>query len=170
MKKLGFFLLFISFLGFSQKRDSLVLKLPEKYHLTLKNNQENAQQIFREWIPENQNWENYDIIFSQSIIKDGEFVSIDYYRDYMVKLLQQSTIGFKYTELEREGDEMKGHLIFKCESDAIKNSDGKESQIYFLTKGKHFFFVNIVALKTSSLPKEFVDEWFKIYKQSNFVE
>ena len=75
MKKLGFFLLFISFLGFSQKRDSLVLKLPEKYHLTLKNNQENAQQIFREWIPENQNWENYDIIFTQSIIKDGEFVS-----------------------------------------------------------------------------------------------
>lgn len=170
MKIISLFLLFVSILGFSQKRDSLVLKFPEKYHLSLKNNQENAVQIFREWIPENQTWENYDIIFTQSIIKEGEFVSIDYYKDNMVKLLQQSTVGFKYTELDRKGDEMNGYLIFKSESESIKNSDGKESQIYFLTKGKHYFFVNIVALKTSSLPKEFVEEWLNIYKQSNFVE
>lgn len=170
MRKLSFFLILISILGFSQKKDSLVLKFPEKYHLVLKNNQENEKQIFREWIPEGQNWDNYDIIFTQSIIKDGDFVSINYYKDLLVNMLQQKTSGFKYTELERKGDEMTGHLIFKCESDAILGSDAKESQIYFLTKGKHSFFVNIVALKTSALPKDFVGEWFSIFKQSNFVE
>jgi hypothetical protein len=170
MKKLILFLLLIPILGFSQKRDSLVIKFPEKYHLTLKNNRENAQQIFREWIPENQTWENYDIIFTQSIIKEGEFVSLAYYKELLVNRLQQKTEGFKYTELEKKGDEMAGHLIFKCESDAILGSDAKESQIYFLTKGKHFFFVNIIALKTSSLPKDFVEEWFNIFKQSNFLE
>ena len=96
MKKLILFLLLIPILGFSQKRDSLVIKFPEKYHLTLKNNRENAQQIFREWIPENQTWENYDIIFTQSIIKEGEFVSLEYYKELLVNRLQQKTEGFKY--------------------------------------------------------------------------
>ena len=170
MKKLILFLLLIPILGFSQKRDSLVIKFPEKYHLLLKNNQENNQQLFREWIPEGQNWDNYDVIFTQSIIKEGEFVSINYYKELLVKMLQQKTAGFKYKELDKKGDDMAGRLIFKCESEFILGSDAKESQIYFLTKGKYSFFVNIIALKTSSLPKDFVEEWLTVFKQSNFLE
>lgn len=170
MKNLIVLGLFISVLGFSQERDSLVINFPEKYHLSLKNNQENSKQIFREWIPANQSWENYDIIFTQSILKDGEFVSINYYKDLLVKMLQEKTSGFKYTEISRTGDEMKGSLIFTCEADFFLGSNIKESQIYFLTKGKHFFFVNIVALKDSFLPKEFVKEWLDIYHKSHFVE
>lgn len=171
MKNLLFILFLIPFLGFSQKKDSLYVPFPEKYHLALKNNQQDDKQIFREWIPENQTWENYSIIVTSFVLKNGKNLPLDLYKNLTIKGLKEKTKGFKYTEIERYGDENNGgYLIFKSEAESYKDSNDKESQIYYLTKGKNDFFVYIVALKTNYLPEDFVKEWTNVYKKSKFIE
>lgn len=165
-----FILFFLPVLAFSQKRDSLVINFPQKYKLVLKNDQQDSRQILREWIPNGQNWENYDIIATMSVVKNANSVSIDQFKNLIVKGLKEKTKGFKYTELDKNDNAKDGYLIFKCESDSYKNSNDKESQIYFLIKGKSDLFANIIALKTDKFSDEFVEEWRKIFKESKFVE
>lgn len=155
---------------FSQKKDSLFINFPEKYHLVLKNNQENSVQVLREWIPNGQNWEDYDIIATTIVLKNGKNISLYKYRDLLVKDLKERTKGFKYTLLDENKDENNGYLIFKCEADSYKGTKDKESQIYYLVKGKNDLFGNIIALRTDKLPEEFVEEWRTIFKESKFVE
>lgn len=157
-------------LAFSQRKDSLIISFPQKYNLVLKNDQQDSRQILREWIPDGQNWENYDIIATMSVVKNASSVSIDQFKNLIVKGLKEKTKGLKYTELDKNEDPENGYMIFTCESDSYKNSNVKESQIYFLIKGKNDLFANIIALKTDRLPKEFVEEWRKIFKESKFVE
>lgn len=156
-------------LAFSQKRDSLIITFPQKYNLVLKGDQQDSKQILREWIPQGQTWDNYTIIATMSIIKDAS-VSIEQFKNLLVRGLQEKTKGFKYTELDRNEDSENGYLIFKCESDSYKNSNDKESQLYFMTKGKSDLFTNVVALKTDRLSDKFVEEWRTVFKESKFVE
>lgn len=165
-----FILFFLPLAAFSQKRDSLVINFPQKYNLVLKNNQQDSRKILREWIPNGQTWENYDIIATMLVLKNGKSVSVNKFKDLIVKGLKEKTKGFKYTELDRNEDSENGYLIFKCESDSYKDSKEKESQIYFLTIGKNDLFSNIIALKTDKFSDEFVEEWRKIFKESKFVE
>lgn len=151
---------------FSQASDSITIKFPAKYNLELKNNQKNDSQILKEWIPKKETFENYSIIATQLVIKNGVDIPFDLFKDKMIDDMKNKTINFKYTELQRADNS----LIFKCEADSYKDNNEKESQIYFLTKGKKNFIINIVALKQSSLSKEFTDEWLKVFNDSRSVE
>lgn len=159
-------LLLISIFTFSQKKDSLIINFPAKYELELKQNQQNSTQIYREWIPKNETFENYTIIATQIVIKSGREVPFDLFKDKMVEGMKSQTENFKYTELKRSD----ATLIFKCESDKYIENGEKESQIYHLVKGKNDFFVNIIALKKNALPKDFVDEWLNVFNESKFAE
>ncbi len=158
--------LLISVFVFAQKADSLLVVFPAKYNLELKGKQQNQLQEFSEYLPKNETFENYSIIATKLVIRNGKSIPLELFRDKVVEDTKKDTKNFKYTELKST----ENALIFKCESDYYIKGRDKESQIYFLTKGKNDFFINIVALKQSSLPKEFVDEWYKVYNESKFVE
>ena len=92
--------LLISVLVFSQKSDSLLVVFPAKYNLELKGKQQNQLQEFSEYIPKNETFENYSIIATQLIIRNGKSLPLELFRDKVVEDTKKDTKNFKYTELK----------------------------------------------------------------------
>lgn len=165
--KLSLLTLFISLFVSSQKRDSIIIPFPEKYELTLKHHQENEDIIFREWIPKKENFDNYSIIFTITTIKNASSVSLDLLKQSLLKDFNEKAVGAKFTEVERKLD----YIIFKNEVDYYKSAPkDKESQLYFLIKGKDDLFIISVALKKKKLPEKFINEWTEVFKNSKFYQ
>ncbi|WEK70846.1 MAG: hypothetical protein P0Y62_04655 [Candidatus Chryseobacterium colombiense] len=171
MKK---FLLFLS-ISFSlsvyaQKRDSLQFSLPEKYNLHLEEKQENDQMIMMEYIPKGQNWDNYDIIVTKLVTKNVASVPLQTFFDNIKKSTQAKTKNLKIKELARNKKDEREYILFTMEADSYKDSKTTESQIYYFTKGNNDVFMCIAAIKEKKLPEKFVEEWSKVFLQSQIIK
>jgi hypothetical protein len=171
MKK---FLLFLS-ISFSlslsaQKRDSLQFSLPEKYNLHLEEQQENDQMIMMEYIPKGQNWDNYDIIVTNLVTKNAASIPLQTFFDNHKKLSQSKTQNLRIKELSRNKKGEREYILFTMEADSYKDSNTTESQVYYLTKGDNDVFTCIAAIKEKNLPKKFVEEWSKVFLQSQIIK
>lgn len=56
------------------------------------------------------------------------------------------------------------------EADSYKDSKTTESQVYYYTKGDNDVFTCIAAIKEKNLPKKFVEEWSKVFLQSQIIK
>lgn len=159
-----------SFLS-AQKRDSIHIPFPEKYHLTLKYHQENETIDFKEWIPKTETFENYNIIATLVTTKGKHNLPIQSYKDILYKTFQERATGVKFTDLAKNKEGEREYLIFKSEVEAYKEKpDFQEAQIYFLTKGDNDFLVGIIALKKKKLPETFINEWVKVFQNSKLIK
>lgn len=171
MKK---FLLFLS-LSFSlsmyaQKRDSLQFSLPEKYNLHLEEKQENDEMIMMEYIPKGQNWDNYNIIVTKLVSKNMASVPLQTFFDNIKKGTQAKTKNLRIKELARNKKDEREYILFTMEADSYKDSKTTESQVYYYTKGDNDVFTCIAAIKEKNLPKKFVEEWSKVFLQSQIIK
>jgi len=171
MKKLLFSLSLVFYLSvFAQERDSLQFSLPEKYNLHLEEKQENDQMIMMEYIPKGQNWDNYDIIVTKLVSKNMASVPLQTFFDNHKKLSQSKTRNLRIKELSRNKKGEREYILFTMEADSYKDSNTTESQVYYLTKGNNDIFTCIAAIKEKNLPNKFVEEWSKVFLQSQIIK
>lgn len=160
----------ISAIFYSQKKDSLQFSLPEKYNLHLEEKQENDQMVMMEYIPKGQNWDNYDIIVTKIISKNLAKIPLQTFFDNSKKLLQSKTKNLRIKELSRNKKGEREYILFTAEADSYKDSETTESQIQYFTKGENDVFMCMAALKEKNLPKDFVEEWSKVFLQSQIIK
>lgn len=161
-------LIFSCFLS-AQKSDSLRLEFPKKYNLKLEAKQENSKMKMLEWIPKGKNWDNYDIIATMITLKDGAKIPLELLKQNQYKIAVEKTEGLKLTDLEKNKEGEREYILFKMEAKSYKNSPNTESQLFYFTKAENDLFICISALRTESLSKEFVDEWTKVFKESQII-
>lgn len=155
---------------YSQKRDSLQFSLPEKYNLHLEEKQENDQMIMMEYIPKGQNWDNYDIIITKLVSKNLAKIPLQTFFDNNKKLLQSKTKNLRIKELSRNKKGEREYILFTAEADSYTNSTTTESQIQYFVKGDNDVFMCLAAIKEKNLPKDFVEEWSKVFLQSQIIK
>ncbi|MDR6157508.1 hypothetical protein QF023_001024 [Chryseobacterium sp. SLBN-27] len=171
MKKLSI-LLMLSFSAIfhSQKKDSLQFPLPEKYNLHLEEKQENDKMVMMEYIPKGQNWDNYDIIVTKIVSKNMAQIPLQTFFENNKKLLKSKTKNLRIKELSRNKRGEREYILFTAEADSYIDSKTTESQIQYFTKGENDVFMCIAAIKEKNLPKEFVEEWSKVFLQSQIIK
>jgi len=171
MKK---FLLFLSISFslsiYSQKIDSLQFSLPEKYNLHLEEKQENDKMIMMEYIPKGQNWDNYDIIVTKVVTKNAASIPLQTFFDNIKKRVQSKTKNLRIKEVSRNKKGEREYILFTMEADSYKDSKTTESQVYYFAKGDNDVFMCIAAVKEKNLPKKFVEEWSKVFLQSQIIK
>ncbi|NML57162.1 hypothetical protein [Chryseobacterium cheonjiense] len=160
----------VSAIFYSQKKDSLQFSLPEKYNLHLEEKQENDQMIMMEYIPKGQNWDNYDIIVTKIVSKNLAKIPLQTFFDNNKKLLQSKTKNLRIKELSRNKNGEREYILFTAEADSYVDSQTTESQIQYYTKGENDVFMCIAAIKEKNLPKELVEEWSKVFLQSQIIK
>lgn len=168
------FLLLVAFsvsaVFYAQKRDSLQFSLPEKYNLHLEDKQQDDRMVMMEYIPKGQNWDNYDIIVTKLISKNLAQIPLQTFFDNSKKLLQSKTRNLRIKELARSKKGEREYILFTAEADSYKDSKDTESQIQYFTKGENDVFMCMAAIKDKNLPKDFVEEWSKIFLQSQIIK
>ena len=160
----------VSAIFYSQKKDSLQFSLPEKYNLHLEEKQENDQMIMMEYIPKGQNWDNYDIIVTKIVSKNLAKIPLQTFFDNNKKLLQSKTKNLRIKELSRNKNGEREYILFTAEADSYVDSQTTESQIQYYTKGENDVFMCIASIKEKNLPKELVEEWSKVFLQSQIIK
>ncbi|KQS92372.1 hypothetical protein ASG21_07985 [Chryseobacterium sp. Leaf394] len=170
-KKLSLLFFFsIFFWSSAQKTDSLQIDFPAKYKLKLANSKENMQMKVLEYIPENENWENYSIIITKLTMKNMAQVPLQTVFEYHKKMAEEKVENLTVTEISKNKEGEKEFKLFTMEADAYKDNSGTESQVYYFVKGDQDIIMCIAAIKQKKLPAEFVDEWSKIFLKSQFIK
>lgn len=170
-KKLLFLFLFSIFSWSSaQKTDSLQIDFPAKYKLKLSNYKENVELKVLEYIPENENWENYSIIVTKLTMKKMASVPIDMLFEYHKKMAEEKVNNLTIKEISKNKVGENEFKLFTMEADAYKDNSGTESQVYYVVKGDKDIIMCIAAIRKNTLPAEFVDEWSKIFLKSEFIK
>lgn len=165
-----FLTLSLSSVLYAQKRDSLQFSLPEKYNLHLEEKQENEKMILMEYIPKGQNWDNYSIIVTKLVSKNMAQVPLQTFFDNNKKLIRSKAKKTKVKELSRNTNGGREYILFTVEADSYEDSATTESQVYYFTKGINDVFMCIAAIKEKKLPQSFVDEWSKVFLQSQIIK
>jgi hypothetical protein len=60
--------------------------------------------------------------------------------------------------------------FFLLLKDSYTNSTTTESQIQYFVKGDNDVFMCLAAIKEKNLPKDFVEEWSKVFLQSQIIK
>ncbi|WP_312075837.1 hypothetical protein [Chryseobacterium sp.] len=170
-KKISFlFFLSLFFWSFAQKTDSLQIDFPAKYKLKLASSQQNMQIKMLEYIPENENWENYSIIVTKLIMKNTANIPLETVYQSHIKVAQEKTENLDIKEISRNKSGENEFILFTAESDGYKDSDIPESQVYYFVKGSKDIIMCIAAIKAKKLPSEFIDEWSNIFLKSRIIK
>ncbi|KQT18209.1 hypothetical protein ASG31_05630 [Chryseobacterium sp. Leaf404] len=154
----------------AQKTDSLQIDFPAEYKLKLANSKENMQMKVLEYIPENENWENYSIIVTKLTMKNTASLPVATLFEYHRKQAEEKVHHLTVTELSENKQTGKEYKLFTMEADAYKESKDAESQVYYFVKGDKDIILCIAAVKQKKLPAEFVDEWSEIFLKSKFIK
>lgn len=169
--KLSFLFFFsIFFWSSAQKTDSLQIDFPAKYKLKLANSKENMQMKVLEYIPENENWENYSVIITKLTMKNTASLPLQTLFDYHKKMAEEKVNNLTIKEISSNKDGEIEFKLFTMEADAYKDSSGTESQVYYFVKGDQDIILCIAAVKQKKLPAAFIDEWSKIFLKSQFIK
>lgn len=171
IKKLSLLFFFsIFFWSSAQKADSLQIDFPDKYKLKLANSKENMQMKVLEYIPENENWENYSIIITKLTMKNTASLPMQTLFDYHKKMAEEKVVNLKVTEISRNKEGEKEYKLFTMEADAYKDAAGTESQVYYFIKGNQDIILCIAAIKQKKLPAEFIEEWSNVFLKSRIIK
>jgi hypothetical protein len=170
MKKLLTITLFLilSNLGFSQ--ESLKIVWLEKYEWKLLSNQEDGSIHVIELIPGKENARNWTMLGQMLSIKGALNVPMEDAKNMMFEQTKANSPNTKLTVLEKNEEDEYPWILFKIENPKFKGDKKPESQLWYIRQGKTSLYVNFIAMKKKKLKKGFVQEWTKIFKESEIVE
>ena len=171
LKRLSVLFLACMFLwSAAQKTDSLQIDFPAKYKLKLSNSKENIEMKVLEYIPENENWENYSIIVTKLTMKNMASVPLQTLFEYHRKMAEEKVEHLTITEISKNSENGREFKLFTMEADAYRDHSVTESQVYYFVKGDKDIIMCIAAIRQKKLPAEFVGEWSNIFLKSQFIK
>lgn len=170
MKKLFLMTLFLSITNLIFSQESLKIIWLEKYEWKLLSNQENDNVHIIEIIPGKEEAENWTMLGQMMSIKGALNVPMDKAKDLMFEQTKTTSPKAKLTVIEKNEQDEYPWILFKIENPNFEGDKKPESQLWYIRQGKTSLYVNFIAKKKKKLKEEFVEEWSKVFKESEFVE
>ena len=171
MRKLLFIVTLVTstVFAFGQTQEMLKIVWAEEYKWKIGSNQENKSIHMIEIIPENETIDSWTVIGTMMSYKGVKIAKTD----QVVEIFRQSSLKASskatLTVLESNDTTKNIWVLFKVETPSFPNDPKPESQLYYAIQGEMTLYVNFIAIKEKKLPKDFVDKWSKIFKDSEFV-
>jgi hypothetical protein len=169
MKYLLFALVFLvlSIPAWSQSDN---LKIPWPTDWKIATNQKTRTQVMMEYIPKTEDIDHWSTIGTTNIFIGKAGVPIETTMNITFSGAQKTAINPVLTLIDKNAEGDHPWILFKIEAKGFKSDPHPESQLYYVVEGENDLFSNFVALKKSSLPKDFVDNWTAIFKSSQFTK
>jgi hypothetical protein len=157
----------LSIPGWSQ---SYSLKIPWPTDWKIATNQKTRTQVMMEYIPRTEDIDHWSTIGTTNIFIGKAGVPIEATMNITFSGAQKTAINPVLTLIDKNAEGDHPWILFKIEAEGFKSDPHPESQLYYVVEGENDLFSNFVALKKSSLPKDFVDNWTAIFKSSQFTK
>jgi hypothetical protein len=170
MKKLLAITLFLAISNLVLSQESLKIVWLEKYEWKLLSNQEDGNIHMIEIIPGKEEAEDWTMLGQMMSRKGALNVPMDKAKDLMFEQTKATSPNAKSTVLEKDEEDEYPWILFKIENPNFKGDKKPESQLWYIRQGKTALYVNFIAMKKKKLNDEFVEEWAKVFKESEIVE
>ena len=170
MKKLLAITLFLISSNLSFSQESLKIVWLEKYEWKLLSNQEDGSVHMIEIIPGKENEKNWTMLGQMLSIKGALNVPMEDAKNMMFEQTKVNSPNAKLTVLEKDEEDEYPWILFKIENPKFKGDKKPESQLWYIRQGKTSLYVNFIAKKKKKLKDDFVEEWSKVFKESEIVE
>lgn len=121
-----------------------------------------------EYLPKKESIDSWTILGTTMIYKGKAGVPIEAPMNIMFNGAKKNAINPTLTVIDKKVDGDNPWILFKIEAEGFTNDKTPESQLYYIIEGENDLYSNFVAIKKSSLPAEFVDQWTAIFKASQF--
>lgn len=171
MRKLLFIVTLVTstVFAFGQTQEMLKIVWAEEYKWKIGSNQENKSIHMIEIIPENETIDNWTVIGTMMSYKGVKIAKTDQVVEIFRQSSSKASSKATLTVLESNDTTKNIWVLFKVETPSFPNDPKPESQLYYAIQGEMTLYVNFIAIKEKKLPKDFVDKWSKIFKDSEFV-
>jgi len=159
---------FFSLISFGQ--ESLKIHWLEKYEWKVLSNQESESMHMIELIPGKEDGQNWTKLGQMLSIKGAKNIPMEEAQKMMFQQTKTTSPKAKLTFLEKDENDPYPWILFKIESPNFTDDKNPESQLWYIKQGETSLFVNFIALKKKKLKDDFVDEWSKVFKESEVVQ
>jgi len=103
-------------------------------------------------------------------IKGTSNLPIDKAKDLMFEQTKATSPKATLTVIEKNEEVEYPWILFKIENPNFTGDKKPESQLWYIRRGKTSLYVNFIAKKKKKLNDEFVEEWSKVFKESEIIE
>ena len=148
--------------------ERLVIPWPETWKIS--SQQKNHTMTLVELIPNNEKIDKWSIIGTTTIFTGEQDAPIESTMNITFDQAKKNAINPILTLIDKKEDGKNPWILFKIEAGGFKNDNTPESQLYYVIEGENALYSNFVAIKESTLSKEFVDHWKGLFKSSKFVK
>jgi hypothetical protein len=148
--------------------ERLIIPWPESWKIG--SQEKNHSMSMVELIPTNENIDHWTIIGTTTIFTGKQGVPIEAMMNITFNEAKKTASNPMLTLIDKKEDGKNPWILFKIEAASYKNNVNPESQLFYITEGDEAVYSNFVAIKESTLSKEFVDHWKGIFKSSKFVK
>ncbi|MDX5348720.1 MAG: hypothetical protein LPJ89_10150 [Hymenobacteraceae bacterium] len=173
IKKLTLCLLLLTCLAanaFCQgKNENLKIVWPEEYKWKVISNQEDESVHVLQLIPGNESAEQWTVMGQMAAQKNFKAESVEQILNAFKQASEQESPKAKFTVLQKSSKPDSIWALFKVETPSFPNDPVPESQLYYVVQGEITLYFNFVAVKKKKLSKEFIDEWTKVFMNSELV-
>jgi len=170
MKKVLLLTFFLSISNLIFSQESLKIVWLEKYEWKILSNQEDGNIHVIELIPGKEKEENWTMLGQMLSIKGALDMPMEAAKNMMFEQTKSNSPNAKLTFLEKDEKDEFPWILFKIENPQFKDDKKPESQLWYVRQGKTSLFVNFIAMKKKKLKKKFVEEWSKVFKESEILE
>jgi hypothetical protein len=169
MKKMIVFLfaIVVSLSSFGQS-ESLKIPWPAGWKQAFES--KTQVQDIAEFTPGNETLEKWTILGTMMNLRGMNNIPIDMTMNMMFSDVKKNASNPTMTLVEKKTDGKNPWIIFKIEGSGTKKTNEPLSTLYYIISGQSGFFNNSVAIKESSLSKDFVDKWAGIFKASEIIK
>jgi len=169
MKQLLIFLISVCFfIPAIGQTERLIIPWPETWKIG--SQEKNHTMSMVELIPNNEKIDQWTIIGTTTVFTGKQDAPIDATMNLTFNEAKKAAVNPTLTFIDKKEDSKNPWILFKIESASYKNNNNPESQLFYIVEGDEALYSNFVAIKESTLSKEFVDHWKGLFKSSKFVK
>jgi hypothetical protein len=169
MKQLLIFLFSIGlFIQAIAQNERLIIPWPETWKIG--SQEKNHTMSMVELIPNNEKIDQWTIIGTTTILTGKQDIPIESMMNITFNEAKKTAVNPTLTFIDKKEDGKNPWILFKIESASYKKNNNPESQLFYIIAGDEALYSNFVAIKESTLSKEFVDHWKGLFKSSKFIK
>lgn len=131
--------------------------------------QENKDQHVVDYIPKDENIENWTELINTTIVKNVVGVPMDKAMNLMFDQFKTTAPDAKLTFIEKEEQAQFPWILFAIESPRFVDDETPESQLWYVVQGKKHLYLNFRAIKKDHIPKALLAEWKSFFNSAKVI-
>jgi len=149
-----------------EKVEQLQIEWPREYEWQIVSQQDDSAQMSTIIIPGYENTNNATIMGTMRVMKA---VRLSNTNEMLAHYRSHLDSGSVLTVLDKLEKGSHHWVLFKVETPVTSKYPIAESDLYIVIQGDYGLYENYVAIKESSLSKDFIRKWAKVLKSGKFI-